>query len=143
MSLDPRRFIFTIALGLAAAWPAAAQPVYKCGRSTDPTYSDRPCSHRLVDTTEARVPAGRSPTWVEQDRVLARSLRRLPDESAAHFAARRRRAAMPATDREECERLDTRIPVEQARTTMPDPAEVSAGEAALRATRRRFAHLHC
>jgi hypothetical protein len=142
MSVDPRRLILTIALGLAA-WPAAAQPVYKCGRSGEPTYSDRPCSHRLVDTTQARVPAERSPTWVEQQRVVARSLRRLPDESGAHFAARRRRAAMPETDRDECERLDTRIPVEQARTTMPDPAEASAGQAALRAARRRFARLHC
>lgn len=142
MSLDPRRIVLILALGLAAAWPAAAQPVYKCGRSADPTYSDRPCSHRLVDTTEARAP-DRSPTWREQDRVLARSLRRLPGESGAHFAARRRRAAMSGTDRDECERLDTRIPVEQARTTMPDPAEASAGQAALRAARHRFAHLHC
>ena len=142
MSLDPRRFILTAVLGLAFAWPAAAQPVYKCGRSADPTYSDRPCSHRMVDTTDARVPA-RSPTWVEQERVLARSLRRRPGESATQFAARRRRAAMPETDREECERLDTRMPVEQARTTMPDAAEAAAGQAALRAARHRFAHLHC
>lgn len=142
MSPDPRRVVLTIALGLACAWPAAAQPVYKCGRSADPTYSDRPCSHRVVDTNDARVPE-RSPTWVEQDRALARSLRRLPGEGDAHFAARRRRVAMSQSDREECERLDTRIPVEQARTTMPDPAEASAGQAALRSARHRFAHLHC
>jgi hypothetical protein len=143
MSVDPRRFVLIFALGLVAAWPPAAQPVYKCGRSAEPTYSDRPCSHRVVDTTEAPVPAGQSPTWVEQQRVVARSLRRMRGESAAHFAARRRRAAMPESDREECERLDTRIPVEQARTTMPEPAEASAGQAALRAARRRFARLRC
>jgi hypothetical protein len=143
MSHHPRRFIVIISLALAASWPAAGQPVYKCGRSADPTYSDRPCSHRMLDTTPAHGPADRAPTWVEQERVLARSLRRLPGESAAHFAARRRRTAMPQADRDECERLETRIPVEQARTTMPDAAEAAAGQAALRATRSRFAHLHC
>jgi hypothetical protein len=46
-------------------------------------------------------------------------------------------------DRAECARIDTRMPVEAASLTNPDPAEVAKAEAALAASKKRFAALRC
>jgi hypothetical protein len=133
------------ALCLMAGAPAGAQTVYKCGPRT---YSQHPCSRRVVSTDEAPVPVKPNPRQVdvrrlEENRVLARSLRRLPGESAEEFQLRRRRTRLLQTDRDECERLDARIPVEEARAKSPEPAEVTQGQAALAQSRKRFGQLKC
>lgn len=135
------------ALLCGSAWlPAGAQTVYKCGYRT---YSQQPCPHgRVVNTDEAPVPARRAAKDVdvrrtEQNRVLAQSLRRRPDETAAQFETRRRRARLLDTDRQECARLDTRMPVEKARMNNPDPDEVAQAAAALEGAKKRFHELRC
>jgi hypothetical protein len=135
------------ALLCSAAWlPAGAQAVYKCGYGT---YSQKPCSPgRVVNTDEAPVPARRGSKDVdvrrtEQNRALAQSLRRMPDETAAQFETRRRRARLLDTDRQECARLDTRMPVEKARMNNPDPDEVAQATAALEGAKKRFRELRC
>lgn len=129
-----------------AAAPASAQmQVYKCGPRS---YSQHPCSTRTVNTADAPVP--RKPSSkevdvrrVEQNRAVARSLRRLPGETVAEFEVRRRRAGMLRTDREECERLDTRLPLEEARMKSPDRQEVLSASGALSASKKRFGELRC
>ena len=121
------------ALSMACGLPAGAQSVYKCGPSS---YSQYPCSKRIVSTADAPVPrkANRSPV---------QSTRRLPGETAEAFQLRRHRATLLRTDREECERLDTRIPLEQARMKSPVEEEVQSAEAALSASKKRFRELRC
>lgn len=138
-----------IALACAGAVPpSAAQTVYKCGSGSAVKYSDRPCIGRIVNTADAPVPAKPHPRHadvrrLQENRILAQSLRRRPGESAQQFELRRRRAAMLASDRAECARLDTRMPVEEARMDNPDPQEVSSAAAALEQSRRRFRELRC
>lgn len=138
-----------IALACAVAGPAAvAQTVYKCGYGNAVKYSDRPCPGRIVSTADAPVPAKAHPRHADvrrlkENRILAQSLRRRPGESAQQFELRRRRAAMLASDRAECARLDTRMPVEAASMNNPDPQEVSRVAAALEQSRRRFGELRC
>ena len=146
MPVKPGVWIASAAFCLAAvSSPAGAQAVYKCGARS---YSQVPCSKRVVDTSEAPVPAKPNPKEVdvrrlEENRVLARSLRRLPGESDADFRLRQRRTRLLQTDREECERLDTRIPVEQARLNNPDKEEVENAQAALTSSKKRFRQLWC
>jgi hypothetical protein len=143
MPVKPSLWIVSAALCMGAAWPAGAQSVYKCGPRS---YSQYPCSKRAVNTDDAPVPAKPNAKDVdvrrlEQNRVVARSLRRLPGESAEDFKVRQRRARLLQTDRDECDRLDTRIPVEEARLKNPD--EVREAEAALVQSRKRFKQLRC
>lgn len=119
-------------VSLAAALPAAGQAVYKCGPRS---YSQHPCSKSVVNTADAPVPrnTGRA----------VRSTRRLPGETAEAFQLRRHRAGLLQSDRDECERLDTRIPLEQARMASPLAEEVQSAEAALSASKKRFRELRC
>lgn len=133
---------------LCVASPAGAQQVYKCWSRGSVVYSQLPCSKRIVNTEQAPVPAKPNPKRVdvrrmEQNRVLARSMRQRPGETAEQFQKRRRRTRLLATDRDECARLDTRMPVEQAQMNNPDSAEVTKAEAALAQSRKRFRELRC
>lgn len=132
-----------VLFGLAAASPLAAQTVYKCG-SGSATYTDQNCSGRIVNTDEAPVPV--KPADVrkkEREQALAQSMRREPGESAAEFETRRHRAGLPPQDRDECARLDKRMPVEQGSLTNPDPDEAANAREALGKSRKRFAELGC
>jgi hypothetical protein len=141
--------LMLIALFSIGAWsPVSAQPVYKCWSRGSVVYSQLPCSKRVVNTDQAPVPAKPNPKEVdiqrlEQNRIMARTLRQTPGESAEQFETRRRRARMLATDRDECARLDTRIPVEQARVKAPDSVEVKKAEAGLADATKRFSELRC
>ena len=133
---------------LAALAPAAADTVYKCPSRGEILYSQKPCAGRIISTEQAPVTARSNPKELdlkrlEQARLAARALRRKPDESAEQFAVRRRRTAMLPQDRAECARLDTRMPVEQASMSNPDPREAATAEAHLKMSRTRFAQLHC
>ncbi len=95
--------------------PASAQQVYKCWSKGSVVYSERPCSNRVVSTDQAPVPVKPNPKEVdlrrlEQNRVMARSLRPREGETAEQFETRRRRARLLAADRDECARIDTRMP---------------------------------
>lgn len=137
-------WIASAALCVAVS-PLVAQPVYKCGPRS---YSQLPCSKRVINTSDAPVAARPNPKEVdlrrlEENRVLARSLRRLPGESAEAFRTRQRRTRLLQTDREECERLDTRMPVDQERMKSPDADEVRLANEALVQSRKRFKQLRC
>lgn len=138
-------WIVTAALCAAATLSSAQTPVYKCGPRS---YSQHPCSSRVVNTADAPVPRKANTRDVdvrrlEQNRAMARSSRRLPGETAAEFQVRRHRAGLLQTDREECERLDSRIPLEQARMKSPDALEVRNAGDSLDASKKRFAKLRC
>jgi len=145
MILKPIFWIAGTMLCIAATPASAQMQVYKCGPRS---YSQHPCSTRIVNTDDAPVPRKPNPKdidvrRVEQNRAVARSLRRLPGETAADFDVRRRRAGMLRTDREECERLDTRLPLEEARMKSPDRQEVLSASGALSASKKRFSELRC
>lgn len=111
---------------------AQAQAVYRCNGHT---YSEQPCSTRVVRTYDAPVPASPRP----RDVVV----HRLPGESADEFSTRKRRAALSESDRDECARLDKRIPVEQERLKTLREEEVDDAQAALGESRKRFKQLRC
>ncbi len=127
-----RMLIVGIAMAAGHA-QAQAQAVYKCDRRT---YSEQPCSTRIVRTYEAPAPPGPRPA-----NMVAR---RLPGETVAEFNTRRHRAALSESDRDECARLDKRIPVEQERLkkgTQED--DVDDAQSSLSESRKRFRQLRC
>lgn len=119
-------------MGALGASGAHAQAVYKCSSHS---YSQAPCSARVVRTYDAPVPASPKP------QVMA--LRRLPGETDDEFSTRKRRAALSESDRDECARLDKRLPVELERLKKPREDEVDAAQAALNDIKKRSAQLHC
>ena len=132
------------------AWPAAgAQDVYKCGRGRSVTYSHQPCATgRVINTNEASAPAKPNPRELdlrrmEQNRILAQTLRRRPGETVAQFDTRQRRTRMLPEDRQECARLERRIPVEKARMDHPDEEVIDDAQAALAQSKKRFAEMRC
>lgn len=143
MSFRTIRIILAALACLAASTQGSAQPIYKCGSAAAPSYSDRPCSHRVVNVDEAPVTPGRTPEWTDQNRALVRSMHRLRGESEQQFAVRRRRARLLAADRAECARLDKRIDLEATRTKSVDAQEAAQGVAGLQDARKEFAHVGC
>jgi hypothetical protein len=112
---------------------AQAQAVYKCNSRT---YSEQPCSTRVVRTYDAPVPPSPKPANV--------GVRQLPGETVAEFNTRRHRAGLSETDRDECARLDKRIPVEQERLKKGAQEEdVDDAQASLAESRKRFRQLRC
>ena len=121
-----------VALSVLTARGAHAQAVYKCGAHS---YSQQPCSSRVVRTYDAPVPVNPKPRDVVAHR--------LPGETQAEFNTRKRRTALSESDRDECARLDKRIPVEQERLKKPQEDEVDDAQAALGEIKKRSAKLHC
>jgi hypothetical protein len=117
---------------MAAAGAVGAQTVYKC---RDGMYSDQNCTSRVVRTYDAPVTVPAKP----REGVS----RQLPGETVAEFNVRKRRAHLKETDRDECARLDKRIPFEQERTKTNNEDEVDEAQAALDISRRRFRKLGC
>jgi hypothetical protein len=143
MRFQANLLALVVLFGLVAASPAGAQPVYKCG-SGSATYSDLDCAGRVVNTQEAPVPV--KPADVrkkEREQALAQAMRREPGESAAEFEIRRHRAGLTPEDRDECARLDRRMPVEEGSLKNPDPEEAAKAKEALVKSRKRFAQLGC
>lgn len=116
-------------LGLSAQ----AQAVYKCSWKS---YSEQPCSSRVVRTYDAPVPPSPKPANAVT--------RRLPGETVAEFNTRRHRAGLRETDRDECARLDKRIPVEQARLKSSTwDEDIDDAQGALAESHKRFKQLRC
>jgi hypothetical protein len=121
----------------AAVWALSArgvhaQAVYKCGPHT---YSQSPCSSRVVQTFDAPVPVSKKSTDVV--------VHRLPGETVAEFNTRKHRAGLSEADRDECARLDKRVPVELERLKKPQEDEVDDAQSALSDIKKRSAQLHC
>jgi hypothetical protein len=148
MSIKPGLWVLGALICLSASLPASAQAIYKCGSRKSPTYTERACSGRIYHAGSAALQVQRDEKQVdahraERNRVMARSLRPRTGESPEQFETRRRRARLMAEDRDECDRLDVRMPVEQASMINPDPAQVQKAETALGESRKRFSQLHC
>jgi len=148
MAMKPNLLMLSALLCLGAGSPASAQQVYKCWSKGSVVYTHKPCAGRVVSTDQAPVPVKPNPKEVdigrlEQNRALARSMRPRAGESAEQFEKRRRRARLLETDRDECARIDTRMPVEEASMNNPDKAEVLKAEAALAGSKKRFSELGC
>jgi hypothetical protein len=148
MSMKHTLVALAALFSIGAAPSAGAQQVYKCASRSGVVYSQLPCSKKAVNTDPADVPVKPNSKEAdlrrkEQNRVMARSMRPREGESAEQFEVRRRRAPLMPEDRAECARIDTRMPVEAASLTNPDPAEVAKAEAALAASKKRFAALRC
>ena len=149
MAMKPRFLMLGAMVCICGiAFPADAQKVYKCGSKGSVLYSEKPCSNRVVNTDEATAPARPNPKEadlrrIEQNKALARVTRPRADETAAEYETRRRRAQLLAHDRDECARIDVRMPVEMASLKNPDSAEVAKAEAALGESRKRFSGLGC
>jgi hypothetical protein len=130
-----RAMIFGLAA--AALWVLGvhgvrAQAVYKCGPHS---YSQQPCSSRVVRTYDSEPPANPKP----QDVVT----RQLPGETVAEYTTRKRRSGLSEGDRDECARLDKRLPVELERLKKAQGAEVDEAQSALGEIRKRSDQLHC
>jgi hypothetical protein len=148
MFVNANLLVLSTLIWVGASAPVGAQPVFKCRSGRTVTYSHQPCSKRIVNTDQAPVAAKPNPKEVdvrrlEENRALARVLRKRPGESAEQFKVRQHRAGMLETDRAECARLDKRIPVERARMKNLDEDEVSDAQAALGESRKRFSELKC
>lgn len=132
-----------------AAAPVGAQTtVYRCESGGTVTYSEKTCAGRIVNTADAPVPARPNPDEVDarragENQATAQAMQPRAGESAAQFETRRRRARLMPEDRDECERLDARMPVEEASMNNPDPEEVLNAKEALGKSRKRFSELRC
>jgi len=109
--MNVRSQVAAVLLCAAASGTSSAQAVYKCGAGS---YSEMPCSRRVISTADAPVPA-----------------------------TRRHRARMLQTDRDECARLDTRRPVEEARAASLHADEASEARASLNTIAKRARQLKC
>ena len=146
--MNPKLLMVSALLCVGAALPASAQQVYKCWSKGSVVYTERRCSNQVVSTDQAPVAVKPNPKEVdlqrlEQNRVMARSLRPREGETTEQFETRRRRARLLAADRDECARIDVRMPVEEASMNNPDKAEVLKAEAALAASKKRLGELGC
>ena len=127
-------FVFAaIVLGAMGAG-AQAQAVYKCDWRS---YSEQPCSQRIVRTYDAPVEStGRKPHDVVAHR--------LPGETSPQLAVRKRRIGLNASDRDECARLDKKMPFEQERIrNSPHQDEIDEAQDSLGEARKRFNQLRC
>ena len=120
-----RKWIYAIAaVSIGALSPdAQAQAAYKCDWHS---YSEQPCSTRIVRTYDAAADAPRSKTA----EVVAH---RLPGETSQELALRRHRIALSGSDRDECARLDKKI-----RSLQDDQAKVQADIDRAAAERDRY-----
>jgi hypothetical protein len=144
MPFKPDPWVLSVLLCISAFSPASAQTVYKCGTGDSVTYTEKACGGRIVNTDDAPVPARAGDARrVERNRAMAQSMRPREGESAEQFETRRRRAPLLRADRDECARLDKRMPVEEESMKNPDPAEVLKAEEALARSRKRFGDLKC
>jgi len=148
MPFKPNLLVLSALLCISASSPATAQTVYKCGSARSVTYTEKPCSRRIVNTDQAQAPVKPNPKEVdvrriEENRAMAQAMHPRAGESAEQFETRRRRAHLMAEDRDECERLDARMPVEEASMNNPDPDEVLNAKEALGKSRKRFSELRC
>ncbi len=149
MPFKPNLWILSAMFCISVWSPASAQTtVYKCESRGMVTYSEKACRGRIINTDDAPVPAKPNPKEVdvrriEENRAVAQAMQPRADESAAQFETRRRRASLLPENRDECARLDKRMPVEEASMTNPDPEEVSKAQEALGKSRKRFGELRC
>jgi hypothetical protein len=144
MPFNANLFVLSALLFIGLHSPASAQTtVYKCESSAGTvTYSETNCRGRIINTDDAPVPAKPNPK-TQENQAMAQAMTPKAGESAEQFETRRRRASLLPTDREECARLDKRMPVEEGMLTNPDPEEVSKAHEALGKSRKRFAELRC
>ena len=124
-----------VVCGFGWSGAQAQTTVYKCAWGQ---YSEKPCSTRIMRSYGApadEVPASRA------GEVVAH---RLPGESDQELALRRRRIHLNESDRNECARLDKKMPVEEERLrNSPNQDEIDQAQDSLFEARKRFRQLKC
>ena len=149
MPFKPNPLVLSALFFISTAAPASAQTtVYKCERGRSVTYSEKACGGRIINTDDAPISAKRNPKEVdvrrvEENQAMAQAMTPKAGESAGQFETRRRRGRLMPTDRAECERLDKRMPVEEASMNNPNAEEVAKAETALGKSRKRLGELRC
>ena len=128
-----KRMTFLLAAIAVGAGAQAQTTVYKCSLRS---YSEEPCSARVVTTYEAPVETPRKSADIVAHR--------LPGESANELALRRHRSRLTESDRDECARLDKKIPFEAQRIKgSPHQEEIDEAQDSLAEARKRFKALRC
>lgn len=129
-----KRVMFALAACALAAGAVQAQTaVYKCSLRS---YSETPCSSRIVKTYDAPVETPRRGADIVAHR--------LPGETAQELAVRRHRIGLTESDRDECARLDKKIPFEVQRIKdSPHQEEIDEAQDSLSDARKRFSRLKC
>jgi hypothetical protein len=123
------------ALGVSPRAAHAQTTVYDCGGNV---YSEKPCAGRVVRTDEAPVDL---PPKSKKGEAIAH---RLPGETDDALALRQRRLHMTESDRDECARLDKKIPFEQQRLkSSVREDETESAKETLAIAKKRFAKLNC
>ena len=127
--------MFAAVIALGFLWGTVqAQAVYKCSWQS---YSEKPCSTRIVRSYEAPVDA---PSH-RAGEVVAH---RLPGETSEELALRKRRIHLGASDRDECARLDKKMPFERERIrNSPNQDEIDEAQDSLSEAKKRFNQLRC
>ncbi|HUR90213.1 MAG TPA: hypothetical protein VMZ74_14080 [Ramlibacter sp.] len=127
--------MIAMVLTLGMLWgKAQAQAVYKCSAQS---YSEKPCSTRIVRTYDAPVDTPKYRT----SEVVAH---RLPGETSEELALRKRRIRLTGSDRDECARLDKKMPFERERIkNSPHQEEIDEAQDSLFEAKKRFKQLHC
>jgi hypothetical protein len=112
----------------------AQTTVYKCSADM---YSEKPCSTRIVRSYD-------SPVDTRASRTVEMVAHRLPGETDQELALRKRRIHLSVSDRDECARLDKKIPFEQERLrNSPNQDEIDQAQDSLFEAKKRFGQLHC
>lgn len=129
-----KRVMFVFAgLVLGAGAAQAETAVYKCSLRS---YSETPCSSRIVKTYDAPVETPRKAADIVAHR--------LPGETAQEMSVRRHRINLTESDRDECARLDRKIPFEVQRIKdSPHQEEIDQAQDSLSEARKRFSRLRC
>ncbi len=142
----------TVSLLALTAFTCAAQTVYKCESKGAVTYSHEPCrGAQVVDTTPTqgldkssrKSRKGADVRQTEQNKAMADALRPILGETPAQREKRHRRFKLTPGERVECEKLDGRLPAQEAATHNADKAAAARADADLFESRKRYRELRC
>ena len=131
-----KKLVYAIALvALGMLWgKVQAQAVYKCNWQA---YSEQPCSTRVVRSYDA-------PVELPKHRAAEVVAHRLPGETSQELALRKHRIGLSETDRNECARLDRKIPFEQERIrNSVSQDEIDEAQDTQFEAKKRFKQLRC
>ena len=137
---------------LAQALPPPASSVCKCVVDGKTVYSDQPClgaarvdvtPTRGVNKTTGRVRIGKDVRDENHAEALGRALQPLTGQDVEHWKKNRRRAGLPASDRQRCHKLDGEIEAAEAAETRATRGRLGAVQQKLLKLRKTHFELRC
>lgn len=142
----------TVSFLALTAFTCMAQTVYKCESKGAVTYSHEPCmGAQVVDTTPTQgldkssgsSRKGADVRQIEQNKAWADAMRPIFGETPAQREKRHRRFKLTPAERSECERLDGRLPAQEAARHNADKAGAARADVDLFESRKRYRELRC